>query len=363
MSDEDRIPGVEDALLAQSVSGLPGFPNVKVASADCFAQSVRRLVETRAQAGWPEEGRDADVAAFVLVPRPREYRRFFGSRPIVDPEEAGGAILGKLLLLARDGTRGEVLEMPCGHNELFDWLVARALGDAPLVLAYRRRLTMTFRLRGVERDVSYKVGIREQPPELTPSSLEKALEQFHGVHLVTPNESVQGLWQRELAESYVPGPRPERSIQRALVLSVTGWFQGRVRAEGEDRTNIGRIDVRLLAAAEDDPLAYWAIVELKVIKSFSSAVEKRAAKKVPRNKNVEAIKKGLKQAWAYQHNRRAEVGVLEIYDMRADKTDNLLEDQGVEETFSALKPPVPACSLRPLYGSAELARSAGETGI
>ena len=140
------------------------------------------------------------------------------------------------------------------------------------------------------------------------------------------------------------------------------WFHGLVRVSVEDKTNIGRIDVRLLRPSAEGPLAYWAIVELKVIKAFTNAAGKAKAATVSRTDNVDAIEKGLRQTWAYQSNRESEEGLLEVFDLRKDKSEDLMTDSSVVKLLDELAPK-PRYTVRPLFGSSEHARLAGFSGI
>ena len=362
MRDATEIKGVADADLAPSVSALPSFPNLRARDPFRFARSVRTLLENRSQAGWSGELSESQVGAFVLVPRPREFRTRFGSEPIADPGATADPILGRVLLLTRDAAGGEVFRMPCASNELLDWLVTEGLGEAPLVIAYRLTATMTVRLSGANGDLSYDDTIRERPPEVTLLELEHALDHFHKTRLLTPRICIEGVWQSGLAKSYVPGPQPERSIQAGLAFALDFWFRGVVKADVEDSTSIGRIDVSLFAATSGGPLAYWAIVELKVVKSYANADTKAQATVISPSANIEAISKGLRQVSAYKSNRGAGLGLLEVYDLRKEKSHDLFQDQKVKLVIVDLTP-TPICAIRPLYGSAEDARLAGETGV
>ena len=156
--------------------------------------------------------------------------------------------------------------------------------------------------------------------------------------------------------STLPGENPEKSIQYLLVFALNFCFQDVVWAESEDSTNIGRIDVRLLTRGADGGLAYWIILELKVIKSFTNR-----GSKVNDSSNLAAIVKGVKQAGSYRENRSAQEGMLEIYDLRQDKSGNLTVHEDVSAALSMYCPP-PKVDIWPLFGSAEDARNAGYTG-
>ena len=73
-----------------------------------------------------------------------------------------------------------------------------------------------------------------------------------------------------------------------------------MKAECEDTTNIGRIDVRLLRKSSDLGLAYWVILELKVIKSFRNAQLGETPTTVNDSVNVAAIVDGVRQVGGYR---------------------------------------------------------------
>jgi hypothetical protein len=53
---------------------------------------------------------------------------------------------------------------------------------------------------------------------------------------------------------------------------------------------------------------------------------------------------------------------LEVYDMRKDKSEDLTTDSKITGLIGELSP-CPPHVVRPLYGSADDARLAGETGV
>ena len=354
------VAGTDDTILAAVAGILPKLPNVRAEDPDRFAQAARALVEGRAQAGWPAEG-EADVAVFVMVDRPREFAARFISNAIMDPLATQEPLLGRLFLMNRDCSSGRSLPLPVAPGNLLDWLSENGLGDRPVAVAYRTTSTMTVRREGVE-DLMRPHKIRDNPPAATVEELFDALNHFHLSGLLTPTCCAPGVWEPKRADKYVPGAQPERSIQKALVLALGMWFHGLVRVDPEDPTSIGRIDVRLLKQSVEGPLTYWAIVELKVIKAFANAKGRAKAAAVSRTVNVDAIKKGLRQTWAYQSNRESEEGLLEIFDLREDKSEDLMADSDVVKVLGELTP-VPRYTVRPLFGSSEHARVAGFSGV
>ena len=350
-----EIAGVKDEALA-AVAGLsPALPNVRASRADRFAQAVRTLVEKRAQEGWPEEG-TADVAVFVLVDYPRKVGQTHSGTPFADPVAQGTPLLGRLFFSSPDATRGQFIPLPREAAAIFDWLEDHELGNCPIVAVYRNAKEMVTRRFGTE-DAARSDVIRDQEPAATVQELMDALSYFHRSRVVTPTRCPDGVWKPDCADRYIPGPQPEKSIQVDLQVVLSSWFRGVVRAETEDRTNIGRIDVRLLTTGADGGLIYWIILELKVIKSFTNS-----ASKVGDATNVEAIVKGVRQAGAYRANRDAPEGMLEIYDLRQDKSEDLTARQDVSIAVATYSPPL-RVNVWPVYGSADDARAAGEIGF
>ena len=115
--------------------------------------------------------------------------------------------------------------------------------------------------------------------------------------------------------------------------------------------------MRLLKQAANGGLAYWIILELKVIKSFT-----HTESEVDDSTNVEAIVKGVGQAGSFRANRIAEEGMLEIYDLRQDKSEDLTLRQDVSDVRATYSPPLLVHVWR-VYGSADDARNAGEIGF
>lgn len=359
--DSQPVAGVSDQLLAAVAGILPALPNVRADVADRFSQSVRALVETRAQAGWPGELEDADVAAFVYVDRPREIGDRLGAVPITDPVATQEALLGRLFLMNRDASNGRAFALPVAPAALIEWLADNELGDRPLVIVYRTTKTMMTRRDGVE-GLAQSDPIRSTKPNATVEELLEALDFFHRSQL-TPSSCAEGVWEPKRASDYVPGASPEAAFQKRLAIVLSSWFHGVVRAEVEDRISIGRIDVRLLKkSSEEGSLAYWAIIELKVIKSFANAALGKKPSTVGAAANVDAIIKGLKQAWAYCENRDAEEGLLEVFDLRKDKQEDLMARTEVVAAIDECTRP-PTCAVRPIFGTSDDARSAGFTGV
>lgn len=210
-------------------------------------------------------------------------------------------------------------------------------------------------------DLARHDPIRDREPSATLPELMDALAHFHQTQLFAPTCCPDGVWEPGCADRYVPGPQPERSIQSTLMVALAFWFRGVVRAEPEDKTSIGRIDIRLLRKNEDGSLGYWVIMELKVIKSFRNAPRGSVPSPVPEAENVAAIVEGVRQAGAYRENRSTEEGRLEIYDLREEKANDLTKQGKVLDALNRFTPH-PEIHVWPVFGSAHDARIAGFTG-
>ena len=355
------VAGTDDQLLKSAVGELPALPNARADDADRFAQGVRALVEGRAQRNWPNEGDRDNVAVFLLVDRPRETGDRFDAIPIMDPLATDERLLGRLFFMNRDASRGRYINLPTESAEIGDWISDNDLGDQPVIVVYRDSLKMATRRSGIEDHAHYD-RIRNAKPKATMGDLVEALEFFHFRQL-TPANCADGIWETDRAMEYIPGRAPEKAVQESLCIVLSSWFRGVVRAELEDSISIGRIDIRLLKPSmKEKALTYWAIIELKVIRSFTNASVGNNPNSVSAAQNISGIVKGLKQAWAYRNNREAEEGLLEIFDLRKDKSENLLNSPQVIETLKDYTPS-PHCNIRPIFGSSQDARNAGYTGI
>jgi hypothetical protein len=350
------VPGVDDADLSAVVGQLPALPSAQADDPDRFAREVRAIAEKRAQAGWPNEA-GHDVGVFVLSQYPRQVGARFGAKAILDLIATDVPILGRVFFLSRDASNGRVIDFPTSDPaEILDWLVDNALGESTVVIIYRAQKYIVARREGACGDARRDI-IRDTPPTATVPELLNALEHFHRQKLLIPSLCPEGVWETGRASQYVPGPQPERTIQRHLADALNFWFRGVVKAEVEDSTDIGRIDVRLLRT-DQGPLFYWAIVELKVIKSFHNAPKGSKAKSVTAADNAAAVAKGIRQAHAYCANRQAEEGLLEVYDLRKNKSSDIFAETVVQQVVATCTP-APTRHVRQAFGEAEHARTAG----
>lgn len=357
MQDEgaDLIPGVPESEIKSAVQDLLKLPAIPLEDKERFFVAIRSLAESRAQSGWPSENSE-DVAVFLLAQYPRKVGEPLGAKPVTDPIATEDAILGRLFFLNRDASSGRVMPLPTSPNEILEWLEDQGLQDLPVVIVYRHKKLMVSRSMGSASDARREV-IRDKPPVGSLDEVLEALVMSHKDLFLTPSVCPPGIWEPERSAQYIPGERPEKAIQRELATVLYSWFHGVLKAEMEDSISVGRIDIRLLRPDEDGNLSYWVILELKVIKSNHNAKKPKKPTAVTETENAEAIAEGIRQASSFAKNRNAEP-LLEIYDLRKDKSTDLLKHSLVAEQLGKceLKP---TCRLWPLYGSASDARDAG----
>lgn len=354
-SPDDLIPGVSESEVVGAIKKLTSIPASALEEHERFLVAVRSLVELRAQTGWLNEGVQ-DVAVFVLTPYPRKVGEQLGAAAVSDLIATNDPILGRIFFMNRDASSGRGMPFPVGPNEILEWLVDKRLDRLPVVTVHRNSKLLISRAQGAMSDTRRDV-IRDKPPLATLDEIQEALVVSHRELLLTPTVCPSGVWEPGRAAEYVPGERPEKSIQREIATVLTSWFHGIVKAEMEDTIAVGRIDIRLLRPDSEGHFAYWVILELKVIKSSVNAVKGVKANEVKARDNAAAVVEGIRQASAFGRDRRAEPFV-DIYDLRKDKSDDVLLDALVVAELNSSSPK-PQCRVWPLYGSASDARIAG----
>ena len=351
------IPGINDEDIGVAAQKLPGVPAITASDPDRFVIEIRNLIEERAQAGWPGES-DANVAAFVMVPYPRQVKEHYEIERVLDLRANPRPVLGELLFLSFDGTHGCTMPMPTNDADILDWLEDEGFADYPIVLVYRGSLKMVSRTSGATGDARCD-QIRETMPEATLDGLLGALKHFHIENLLTPFICSKGVWESELAMNYVPGKHPEKAIQYDLRIALRSWFQGVLRVELEDKIPTGRIDVRILRRNQgDSSYSYWAVIELKIMRSKRNAPKGKRASTVSMSKNVSAVVEGLKQVNSFRRDRNAVEGLLEVFDMRKNKGIDVKGEAAVIDQCKIIDQDI-AFNVRPLFGTAKDARDAG----
>lgn len=142
--------------------------------------------------------------------------------------------------------------------------------------------------------------------------LKEILDTIHERSLMTPTASMASskLWNN--GSKCYPTEQAERTVQGILEIGLASAL-GNIRVKREMTGVFGRYDLALI---EQDPqdsskTTNHAILELKVIKAFTST-----GKAVPDIANHIALRKGVKQAFAYRKEWDSRMAALCCYDMR-----------------------------------------------
>jgi hypothetical protein len=355
----DNSTNVNDADLASVTRDLISAPDLRANRADRFFSQVQVIVEGRAQNGWDNEG-SLELSVFIQATYPRAAATPLGGAAVADLDATGEPILGRVFFLNQDASQGFYIPIPReAPGELLQWLATQSFGQEPIVMVYRKTNLLIERAHGAAAEATRRQVIRDRPPAATAEQLLQGLALFHQHELITPTICPHGVWLKGATNRYYVGEQPERSIQLHLRTFLNGWFRRAVRAECEDTTRAGRIDVRLLVPGAGTGLAYWAVIELKVIKSFVYTDNRRVTPNtVSMTQNAEAIAEGLRQAHEFGQERQCPPGYLEVFDLRKDKSINPMECEIVVLQIRGLVPE-PVVNIRPLFGSAGDARRAG----
>ncbi len=155
------------------------------------------------------------------------------------------------------------------------------------------------------------------------------------------------------ADKHWPHGNAEQRVQALLKAAFAREFPSSKYYKVEDEIPgiMGRADLQI---AEQDPLSpekltYHAVLELKVLRSFSENGKSHGAKK-----NEESVEKGVRQAGMYRRERGHRIAALCCFDMRK-KDDGNKCFEAVSKLAGKLE-----VALRRwyLYASSELARKA-----
>jgi hypothetical protein len=359
-ADEELPPSSEQRIELASVAlTILDAPDLQATESDRFFGQVRAIAERRARAGWPGEMNDASMAVFVRAAYPRSAAAGLeNATPCADLADTLGPILGRVHVLNFDASQGRAAPLVNSNpGEVLEWLAEQTFGSSQIIMLYRETLMLVERSTGADGVATRKESVRLEAADVTQDELIKALDAFHLCEVLTPLMCPSGVWRPAHAQRYHPGQYPEKAIQYQLRGCLAGWWRGHVRAECEDSIGIGRIDVRLLRPDPvDGALAYWCIIELKVVKSYRY-VEEGTPAPVTDLENAQAVAEGVEQASDFARNRRV-FGVLEIYDMRKDKMPDPREHALVVRALSEHKPN-PLMRLTPIFGTSHDARHCG----
>lgn len=206
--------------------------------------------------------------------------------------------------------------MPAGAElgAIFDYVSQKlGAGDAPAVLfdGAANDKILRYYPNGLE-DPDTCNDVLVSGSDLTSNTLKMVMDAIHEKSLITPKTSLasERLW-KNAGKGY-PTKEAEKEIQTTVETSLIHAL-GSIRVQNEGKGKYGRYDLLL---TEQDPLdttksTQIAILELKVVKSFTSSGTKHSE-----YSNKMGVVKGIKQAYAYRLEHKSRLAVVCCYDMR-----------------------------------------------
>lgn len=352
------IVDVDDEDLKLVTHTLVDQPDLDADVADRFFGQVQALAEDRAKREWPGED-TGDMAVFIRAEYPRAIAEAVAAaETTADLIGTSEPLLGRVFILDKNASQGFSSTLP--HSQpgmIVEWLT-ECCADLQVVILYRGTMLLIDRAAGPGNGETRREAVRVTRPSATVDALTDALTLFQR-EVLTPKVCPTGVWRSRFAQRYHPGAAPEKSIQAALKTFLNGWFRGTLRAEEEDTTEVGRIDIRLLSpGGPASGLTYWGIIELKVVKSFRNPKNGGPNPVTVRPiENARDVAEGVTQAHAFGKNRGA-FAMVEVYDMRQNKAQDPREHKVVRDALASCNPE-PPIRLTAIFGSAKDARNAG----
>lgn len=306
------------AIVDQSLAGLPTAP---AGTTVAFVTQVVRFV-----AEWLEHRASVDLsvlpdAIFLLPEYPVllaqqhgfERIRFFDGDPRQD-------VAGNVHVC--NSTLREVFVRASDPKEststVIEGLIRDGLGALPAVIFAPAIGKITLAFAGLENeDDTVVLPIADTIYDVTAASLDEFLEDFHDIHLKTP-QSFKKFWQNK--DKFVPVPNAEKEVQNALLpLAHLRFRKSVVRAE--ESMVEGRADVTITP----DPRGTTrgsGVLELKVLRSRFPGKKGGSTVCSPAT-NDQAVVDGIDQAMSYRARRHYDHAFVCCYDFRteADATD------------------------------------------
>jgi hypothetical protein len=171
---------------------------------------------------------------------------------------------------------------------------------------------------GFEGDSATEIRLDRSEHELDWSKLESQLE-FFDEECLNTLEMIPRIW-KEPAR-WFPVEGAEGVIHNYLEVALRMVFRG-FTTTCEGNLPVGRVD--LLILSRDPTVAARALIELKVLRTFSCTGNTKYSKASWQ----EILNEGRQQALSYSEKAGAAIKVLCAYDMREEKTSDVLEDAG-----------------------------------
>jgi hypothetical protein len=252
---------------------------------------------------------------FIMAPRPSVDGISYEERPLFD--RAKDEISGRIWFGPARLGLGVGIDLPqCNDQQRFEYIIDfLGAGHSPAIYydAADDAAIMRIYRKGISAPDEYE-NLSLDSANLTLAHIKTILDKAHAQFLktTTASETARKLWQNQ--EKCFPIKEAEKGIQEVLFIAMSSYLGfGPVYVEQEGGSVMGRYDFRL---KEQDPIdstkwTYHAILELKVVKSFTNT-----GRKIQDSINHQAVTDGVNQANDYRDDHRCRMAALCCYDMR-----------------------------------------------
>lgn len=334
----------DDLSLSQTASEDTGAGDDAGIPSDVrFQRAVLKLIRARKE--HPDSIRDSRrPAVFLLAPPPLSPPPVFF--PLLDCGQT--PLMGRAWFINSTGVSGNALELPeVNDQEVFRWVVDDlSLGSVPAVLVVPG--ASSFQLRYYSHGLAHHdtcTCLALSDCDISLDEVFTVIDHIHAETLVTPcaqSEAVK-IWK----DSY-PLRKAEKIIQACLRAALAGRFMN-CNIQEEQSGTTGRYDLCISSRASSSGAINHILLELKALRSHGET-----GTPYKEADEMERVKEGVEQAYAYREERKVRDSALCCFDLRTVDSGNAC--------FGHVRDLAIACgvSLRRwyLYSTAEAYRSA-----
>jgi hypothetical protein len=290
-------------------SGLP--------STTRFVSNVAKLVRKRR--AIDQANTDPLTPSIFLLKAPAGLLPALTATRIPMLDNGLTAVAGRIWFVSEAVVSGWFIDLlPSQDSEIFEYITDHLkLGDVPAIIVDPRTTPPSVRYYPMglshENDVS---SLSITVTEVTLSQIFDIVDHIHSTNLVTPGAqaSVGKLWKN--AGKFRPSNKAEQIIQMYLKIGLAEALPT-CTIRQEQSMVAGRLDLEVELQDPLDPskITRFAILELKVLRSFGSSGNVHTEDEV-----LKHVQSGVEQALSYRDERQALSGALCCFDMRTDHT-------------------------------------------
>ncbi|ABF09705.1 hypothetical protein [Cupriavidus metallidurans] len=276
-----------------------------------FQVYVSRAVQARERQADAET---AGAAAFILV-TPQQQEELKTGRSFDRTVHTGRVRLAARVHFMTHRAASSVFEEYVGDaNGVFDRIAELQCDRLPALIydPSSGKSTLTYYPRGTHTDDGL-VEVQLDASSVTEAEILSVIEAVYRTELCTPdNSGPTKIWQN--AGKGHPIEEAERTVQQFLRVGLAARFHWcTIRAEQSGK--LGRTDLEVVddRTGEAGAITHYALLELKVLRSFSHSGTAYSA-----TATDDAVSKGVNQAHSYGVSNNSLLRMLCCFDMRTD---------------------------------------------